>query len=145
MTDVHSKSTRSYNMSRIRSRGNLSTEQRLAVILRGAGIKGWRRHILLPGRPDFIFAKSKVAVFTDGCFWHACPTCGHIPKSNRSYWKAKLAANVARDKRARAFLRREGWRVVRIWEHELPEPRRAVKKIVRALQDSQRADGKVPS
>jgi DNA mismatch endonuclease (patch repair protein) len=63
----------------------------------------------------------QLVVFLDGCFWHACPDCGHVPKANREWWVAKLAGNTARDRRADAVLRAGGWRVLRFWEHEDPD------------------------
>ncbi len=76
MADVFSKSKRSKVMAAIRSKGNKDTELRLAFILRAYGIKGWRRHYPLPGKPDFVFPKQRLAVFVDGCFWHSCPKHG---------------------------------------------------------------------
>ena len=72
-------------------------------------------------RPDIVFTLKRVAVFLDGCYWHMCPEHCRIPNSNRDYWVAKLLKNVQRDARADAALTAEGWRVVRIWEHEEPE------------------------
>lgn len=69
-------------------------------------------------RPDIVFPRAKVAVFVDGCFWHRCPDHGTMPKANRSWWKAKLDANVARDRRADQALTDAGWSVIRVWEHE---------------------------
>jgi len=68
-------------------------------------------------RPDVVFTRAKVAVFVDGCFWHLCPDHGQIPKANRAYWGAKLAKNVDRDRRIDAMLEREGWKVLRFYEH----------------------------
>lgn len=72
-------------------------------------------------RPDLVFTRARVAVFVDGCFWHRCPRHGLEPRANSDYWKPKLDANVARDARNNANLAREGWLVVRIWEHEQVE------------------------
>ena len=105
-------------MAAIRSRGNKATELKLAAMLRAAGITGWRRHQPLPGRPDFIFRPARLAVFVDGCFWHGCPKCYRRPASNRKYWDAKVARNKCRDRLVNQTLRRSGWRVLRIWEHE---------------------------
>ncbi|NAZ85224.1 DNA mismatch endonuclease Vsr [Kineococcus sp. T90] len=69
-------------------------------------------------RPDIVFTRRKVAVFVDGCFWHACPVHGREPTVNESYWSPKLRRNVERDRQANAALRSAGWAVVRIWEHE---------------------------
>ena len=71
------------------------------------------------GRPDFVFRRLRVAVFVDGCFWHACPVHATRPKNNAAFWRKKLAANQARDRFVTRALRRAGWRVLRIWEHEL--------------------------
>lgn len=69
-------------------------------------------------RPDIALTRAKVAVFIDGCFWHACPDHGRQPKANPAYWAPKLAANVERDRRVTAALEAEGWTVLRFWEHE---------------------------
>jgi DNA mismatch endonuclease, patch repair protein len=70
-------------------------------------------------RPDFVFAKRRVAVFVDGCFWHGCPQHATHPRGNAGFWKDKLGRNRWRDLEVNATLRRTGWRVLRIWEHEL--------------------------
>lgn len=111
--------TRSELMSRIRSRGNKKTELALVALLRLHHITGWRRHQPLPGTPDFVFRKHKLAVFVDGSFWHGCARCYKRPSSNRRFWDAKCARNCARDREVTRELRRRGWRVVRVWEHEL--------------------------
>ena len=116
-------------MSRIRARGNEKTEVRLARLLREAGIKGWRRHLPIPGRPDFSFRQQKVAVFVDGCFWHGCPRCFRLPKQNRAFWKAKIEGNRRRDRSVSGRLRRLGWKVVRIRECRLKHSDRIVAKI----------------
>ena len=132
--DVFTKKRRSRVMAAIRSRGNRETEVRLATIFREAGIKGWRRHFPLPGRPDFVFRRERVAVFVDGCFWHGCPQHGRKPDSNRGYWLPKLKRNRERDLEVTQKLRRRGWRVVRIWEHALKHPARVVARCARALR-----------
>lgn len=113
----------------------------LASVFRAEGITGWRRQVKIrlrasggrsPGtagtergsgsrgvRPDFVFRERRVAVFVDGCFWHACPRHGTKPKDHAAFWRRKLEANVARDRRVTRALRRDGWTVVRIWEHAL--------------------------
>lgn len=107
-------------MSAVRGRGNRSTEWKVRAVLIRSGVRGWRLHSKqLPGRPDFVFPDRKIAVFVDGCFWHACPKCGRTPKSHSEFWKAKIAGNARRDKRHRVKLKRLGWRVFRLWEHDL--------------------------
>ncbi|WP_032404484.1 very short patch repair endonuclease [Rhodococcoides fascians] len=79
-----------------------------------APLKGMRR------RADLVFPRRKVAVYVDGCFWHSCPVHATKPRNNAQWWADKLAANVARDRDTDEKLLAEGWRVVRIWEHEDP-------------------------
>lgn len=84
-------------------------------------------------RADVVFSRRQVAVFVDGCFWHACPDHATSPKANGGWWAAKLAGNVARDRETDAVLRAAGWTVVRIWEHEDPiAAADAVESVVRA-------------
>jgi DNA mismatch endonuclease (patch repair protein) len=68
-------------------------------------------------RPDLVFPRARVAVFVDGCFWHACPIHGTQPKENNAYWAPKLNENVARDRRNTKTLEDAGWQVIRVWEH----------------------------
>ncbi len=70
-------------------------------------------------RPDFVFPKLKLTIFVDGCFWHGCPKHCNQPANNRMFWQRKLTGNVARDRLVIRTLRRAGWRVLRVWEHEL--------------------------
>lgn len=119
MADTVDKSKRSEIMSRIRSRENKATELALVAAFRRNGIIGWRRHQPLFGKPDFVFRQQRVAIFVDGCFWHGCPKHGSVPDSNRAFWKEKLARNAARDRLVNKTLKRGGWRVLRIWQHEL--------------------------
>lgn len=74
----------------------------------------------LPGRPDIVLTRAKVAIFVDGCFWHGCAQHAVAPKANANWWRAKPDANVARDRRNGSTLRESGWIVVRVWEHESP-------------------------
>ena len=70
-------------------------------------------------RPDFVFRKERVAVFVDGCFWHGCPKHATWPANRAAWWRAKIEGNRSRDRRVNRALRRAGWRVVRVWEHQL--------------------------
>jgi DNA mismatch endonuclease (patch repair protein) len=117
--DVFDKAQRSEVMAAIRGRGNKGTELALMSLLRRHGITGWRRHRPVFGRPDFIFPRHGLAVFVDGCFWHSCPKHANLPVNNRDFWRAKLEANRNRDRRVTRTLRAKGWRVLRVWEHEL--------------------------
>ena len=121
-------------MAAVRSRGNKATELALAKLFRAAGLKGWRRHALILGRPDFIFAKERVAIFVDGCFWHGCAKHCRMPASNRKYWVAKIERNVRRDSLTRKTLRSKGWKILRVWEHDLKRrPQQIVRKVAEAI------------
>jgi DNA mismatch endonuclease (patch repair protein) len=78
----------------------------------------FRLHLQLPGRPDVGFTRARLAVFVDGCFWHACPQHGTLPKNNREWWAAKLTANVARDRSKDEQLAALGWVAIHVWEHD---------------------------
>ena len=119
MSELFSGLTRSELMSRIRSRGNKKTELAMVRLLRLHGLSGWRRHQPLPGTPDFVFLRHRLALFVDGCFWHGCPKHCRLPKTNRAFWAEKFAANKTRDRLVTRTLRAKGWRVLRVWEHEL--------------------------
>ena len=110
---------RSNMMKAVKARGNKSTEVKFCDALVRANIKGWKAQEKLVGTPDVFFPNYKLAIFLDGCFWHSCPKCGHIPKTNFKYWKAKLANNVLRDSKKKIALENEGYTVIRFWEHEL--------------------------
>lgn len=135
MADVFSKSKRSEVMSRIQGRGNRATELALMKVFRTHGITGWRRNQKVFGKPDFVFRASKLAVFVDGCFWHVCPKHSTIPQNNRAFWEKKLEANKKRDSLVNRTLRNRGWRVMRIWEHELSakNEKKLAAKILRNL------------
>jgi DNA mismatch endonuclease (patch repair protein) len=111
-------------------------EVRLRSALHAAGLKFRLNLAPLPGlrcTADFLFPRQRVCVFVDGCFWHRCPTHFICPKTNASWWIAKLQATVERDVRQRACLRAAGWRVIRVWEHEVQSPKLIVSRVKRTL------------
>ena len=111
---------RSKAMGAVKSSGNKTTEVRFRLALVRNKIKGWKvRPKGVKGNPDFIFLKKKIIIFVDGCFWHGCPKCGHVPKTNNSYWGAKLDRNKVRDKKNNRILKKEGYKVLRFWEHDI--------------------------
>ncbi len=142
---IHKEKAQSQVMAAIRSRGNKDTELKLAAIFRAARITGWRRHQPLPGRPDFVFRRARLAVFVDGCFWHGCPKHGRKPSSNRGYWLPKLRRNQERDAAVVPRLARAGWTVIRLWEHELAKPAQSQHRITRALARLQKPRNEVNS
>jgi DNA mismatch endonuclease, patch repair protein len=134
MTDVFSKQKRSDIMSKINGRGNRATELRLIYIFREYKITGWRRNYPLFGKPDFVFPEIRLALFVDGCFWHSCPEHGMKPATNRAFWERKLTLNRNRDKLVNKTLRSKGWKVLRIWQHELKIPANIIKRVIRQRQ-----------
>ena len=128
MTDILTPARRSALMARVRGTGNASTELRLIAVFRAHRVTGWRRSATLQFktdkvkfkvRPDFVFPARRLAVFVDGCFWHGCPLHATQPKQNAKFWREKLEQNQTRDALVTRTLRRAGWRVLRVWEHEL--------------------------
>ncbi len=135
-TDTVSPEKRSEIMRAVRSRGNRATEIALIRILRRHKITGWRRRNLLVGSPDFSFSEQKVAMFVDGCFWHGCQKHCRIPKGNHAYWERKITSNMARDRLVTRTLGQNGWRVLRIWEHDLARKgsSKLLSRILRVLE-----------
>jgi len=132
MPDVFNKAKRSQVMSLIRGHGNKDTELALIRFFREACITGWRRHQRVFGKPDFVFRKQRVVVFVDGCFWHGCRQHSTRPKTNAKFWTQKFARNIARDRLVTRTLKLEGWKVLRIWEHELKNPQKVVNRVIKA-------------
>jgi DNA mismatch endonuclease (patch repair protein) len=127
---------RSAAMSKVRGKGNRTTEMRLRYALVNARISGWCLHPDLPGRPDFFFHRDKIALFVDGCFWHGCPRCGHIPATNRAFWKMKIERNQQRAKKWNRLLRRQGIAAIHIWECHLKRNLQStIKRIDRLLTE----------
>jgi DNA mismatch endonuclease (patch repair protein) len=136
-------------------KGNTSAETKPEVALRKAlwssGLRGYRKNVkTLPGRPDVVFGKARVAVFVHGCFWHGCPTCTRnlSPRTNSAYWQAKIEGNRERDARNEAALTERGYTVLVLWECDLTKPKiEAAVSRVRSLllgqspQAHERAEG----
>ena len=119
MADTFGKSERSRIMRAVKSRGNKSTELRAIEIFKQYKIKGWRRGYKLFGSPDFVFLKTRTAVFVDGCFWHGHDCRNVRPQDNADYWQKKISRNKERDRLVGETLTSKGWRVFRLWECEI--------------------------
>lgn len=133
MTDVLTPEQRHKNMSHIKGK-NTSPEIKLRKLLWSSGIRGYRVHYGLPGKPDIVFTRQKVVIFIDGCFWHKCPVCFRPPATNAEFWNEKLGKNVERDKIVTEKLEGDGWLVLRFWEHEVKKtPADVVDKIKTAV------------
>lgn len=132
-TEIHASSPAAYARMTRQRRRDTGPEIALRSELWRRGFR-FRVDVPVLGRRkrvDVVFTRQRVAVFIDGCFWHQCPIHGSVPKSNRDWWLAKLAANVRRDRAADDELVNAGWTVVRVWEHE--DVDRAADRVVRAL------------
>jgi DNA mismatch endonuclease, patch repair protein len=143
MPDRLTVDERSAHMARIRSRGNKATEAVFIRLLRASKVHGWRRHFQVMGRPDFAFPADRVAVFIDGCFWHACSNCYRLPATNVPYWAAKARRNRKRDRIVTRALRTDGWVVLRIWEHDVGDRVRTLRRLRRALSRGRRSQTNV--
>lgn len=107
-------------MQSVRGKGNRTTESRLRFAMVRASVKGWKANYRgATSTPDFFFPNERIAIFTDGCFWHGCQTCGHIPKKNNAFWDAKITRNRERDEKNTITLQNQGILVLRFWEHDI--------------------------
>ena len=122
-------------------RSNRAKDTKPEIALRkalwAAGLRGYRKNVRgLPGTPDVVYGRARLAVFVHGCYWHQCPRCARnrTPKTNRLYWEAKFAANAERDARQLLELEDLGWRTLVFWECEMKDKASAVERVRAALQ-----------
>jgi DNA mismatch endonuclease, patch repair protein len=122
--DVHNKTTRSYNMSKISSK-DTTIELIVRKYLYKNGFRYRVNYKTIPGSPDIVFSKLRIVIFINGCFFHNHENCTLVktPKSNEGFWKNKIKGNVDRDKKNIETLKTEGWIVFTVWECEI-EPRK---------------------
>ena len=120
MTDVHDKKTRSFNMSQIRS-ANTKPEMLVRKFLHANGFRYSLHKKTLPGKPDIVLPKYKTIIFIHGCFWHGHSNCKYfaMPKTRTKWWMNKITANKANDEKAVTALRKDGWKVITVWECRL--------------------------
>src|SRR5665647_424469 len=117
MADVHSKEIRSYNMSMIKGK-NTKPELLVRQFLHANGYRYKLHDKSLPGTPDIVLPKYKTVIFVHGCFWHGHKNCKYfvIPKTRTEWWLNKINGNIANDEKAAKALKKEGWRIITIWE-----------------------------
>lgn len=123
MADIFTKEKRSEVMSRIRPKGT-KPEMKVFRFLRKERIYFQKHYKRVAGSPDVAVPSRKIAVFIDGDFWHGYQFAKWRDKLPKVYWQDKIAANIRRDRRTFAALRKNGWKVMRVWEHELTEKRK---------------------
>lgn len=134
MTDVLTPEQRSFNMSRIRSR-DTRPEKRVRSIVHGLGYRYRLHKNDLPGKPDVVLVRHRKIIDVHGCFFHMhnCRYGRVVPVTNANFWKTKRLSNVERDKRNLGKLRREGWKVLIVWECETHKPEKLLKRLERFL------------
>lgn len=120
MADEHDKVTRSYNMSQIRAT-NTKPEMLVRKFLHAQGFRYKLHDKKLPGRPDIVLPKHKTVIFIHGCFWHGHDNCRYyvVPKTRTDWWLNKITGNKANDAKAIKALKKEGWKIITLWECNL--------------------------
>lgn len=120
MADVHTKEQRSYNMSRIKGK-DTKPEMLVRKHLHAKGFRYKLHDKTLPGKPDLVLPKYKTVIFIHGCFWHGHNNCNYftIPKTRTEWWTEKIEKNKANDEKAVKLLRKDGWKIITVWECKL--------------------------
>ncbi len=120
MADVHSKEIRSYNMSMIKGK-NTKPEMLVRKFLHANGYRYKLHDKSLPGKPDIVVPKYKTVIFVHGCFWHGHKNCKYfvVPKTRTDWWLNKINGNIANDNKASQALKKDGWKIITIWECNL--------------------------
>jgi DNA mismatch endonuclease, patch repair protein len=120
MADVHTQQQRRFNMQQIKGK-NTKPEILLRKFLHAQGYRYKLHDKTLPGKPDLVLPKYKTVIFIHGCFWHGHHNCKYftIPKTRTKWWTDKINRNAANDERAMKLLRKEGWKIITVWECKL--------------------------
>lgn len=133
MADVHDKKTRSYNMSQIKAT-NTKPEMIVRKFLHANGFRYKLHDKAQPGKPDIVLPKHNTVIFVNGCFWHGHANCKYfvVPKTRTRWWSNKINTNKANDEKAVKALKKDGWKVIIIWECKL-KPSKAEKTLTALL------------
>ena len=142
MSDNLSPEDRRKTMKAVKEKGT-KPERQIWASLAGKGIRGWRKNATdIFGKPDIVFDNQKVAIFIDGCFWHRCPICQRkLPRTNKDYWERKINRNVELAEQYRQELENSGWRVFRIWEHEVKKRELRMNKLEKIFEEVAQREG----
>lgn len=142
MTDVHSKETRSYNMSKIKGK-DTKPEILVRKFLFSQGLRYKLHDKTLPGKPDIVFPKYKAVVFVHGCFWHGHKDCKYftLPKTRTKWWLEKINRNISRDKTSLADIKKQGWLPIVVWECQLKPDKRekTLNTIIKTIMKNEHA------
>lgn len=134
MADIFSKKKRSEIMSHVRGK-ETGIEIALRKALWKAGYRYRKNASGYFGKPDILLRKYKTVIFIDSCFWHGCKKHGSLPKTRAKFWKEKIERNKERDKEVNRYYKRDDWKILRIWEHEIKKDmEKAMEKIVKFLK-----------
>lgn len=135
MADVHSKETRSYNMSRIKGK-DTQPEMLVRKFLFAHGFRYRLHDKKLPGKPDIVLPKYKTVIFVHGCFWHGHEGCRYyvVPKTRTEWWLSKINGNITNDLKKELKLNEAGWRIIRIWECDL-KPGKLERTLAELIED----------
>lgn len=137
MVDRLTPQRRSWLMSRVRGK-NTSPEIRVRRCAHALGFRFRIHRRDLPGKPDLVFPKRRLALFVHGCFWHRHPGCPKATAPSSKYWATKFKSNVKRDARVATELKALGWRVAIIWECQTKDPERLAKIVARLIEPTRR-------
>lgn len=134
--DKVSKDKRSEIMRLVKSK-ETKLEQLFRQKLWNAGLRYTKHNENQFGKPDLMLKRKRIAIFIDSCFWHGCPEHLRVPASNRKYWISKIEGNKNRDKEVNAHYRKSGWRVIRVWEHQISKQlEEVVNRIFKVVDNS---------
>ena len=140
MADTYDTATRSEVMRRVKGQ-NTKPEILLRKAMFAIGLRGWRCHRNdLPGKPDIVFGKARLAIFVDGAFWHGHPSKYWRGRSS-GYWDTKIQRNIERDRAVNQQLTAHGWNIIRLWDFEVEaDPQKAAFRVNQALQLTQHGE-----
>jgi len=127
--DTVSKQKRSEIMSHVKNK-----DSKMEILFRKELWKTGLRYRKNSGRPDIVLPKYKTTVFIDSCFWHGCKKHCRIPSVRKNYWAQKIARNTERDKEVSKHYKKQGWKVIRIWEHEINKGQKTINKIINNIK-----------
>ncbi|MCK5096375.1 MAG: very short patch repair endonuclease [Candidatus Pacebacteria bacterium] len=118
MADIFTKKKRSEIMSKVRNKDS-KIEVEFRKKLWKAGFRYLKNSTKYFGKPDIVLPKYKTVIFIDSCFWHGCKKHGSIPETRKKFWTDKIEGNKKRDRKVSLYYKKEGWKIIRIWEHDL--------------------------